>query len=100
MQKDLTLTVVDQSPVREGGSARDALTESVRLAQAPKAAIAVAEVSQHRRHRLDRLGQRRRLADSGEPQGLADLDQVAKHDGAVFDDETAQKGLDSEHVTD
>ena len=34
MQMDLTLTVVDQSPVREGGTARDALTETVRLAQA------------------------------------------------------------------
>jgi luciferase family oxidoreductase group 1 len=33
MSDDLTLSVVDQSPVRQGGTAADALRESVRLAQ-------------------------------------------------------------------
>ncbi len=34
MSSELTLSVVDQSPVRKGGTAADALRESVRLAQA------------------------------------------------------------------
>ena len=33
----ITLSVVDQSPVRKGGTARDALTETIRLAQAVEA---------------------------------------------------------------
>ena len=34
MNSKLQLSVVDQSPVRKGGTARDALEETVRLAQA------------------------------------------------------------------
>ena len=33
----ITLSVVDQSPVRKGGTARDPLTETIRLAQAVEA---------------------------------------------------------------
>ena len=33
MSTELTLSVVDQSPVRQGGTAADALRETVRLAQ-------------------------------------------------------------------
>ena len=31
---ELSLSVVDQSPVRKGGTARDALTETIELARA------------------------------------------------------------------
>ncbi|MCY4579376.1 MAG: LLM class flavin-dependent oxidoreductase, partial [Chloroflexi bacterium] len=34
MSSELSLSVVDQSPVRKGGTARDALTETVELARA------------------------------------------------------------------
>src|SRR5215210_2785978 len=34
VSSELTLSVVDQSPVRNGGTAADALRESIRLAQA------------------------------------------------------------------
>src|ERR1044071_7808747 len=50
-----------------------------RIVEQREAAVAMTEKPQHRRHRLDRLLQRRRYVERGGAQYRANVDQVAQH---------------------